>query len=256
MNRRWRWPRLAVFCALALNSATLMAETPEEIFGRGNEAYEAREYETAVEAYESVLKYKIQDARVEYNLGNARFRLGQLGPAILHYERARRLDPTDQDIQDNMNYARSFCFDLLEPAATPAPIRWMHHLQDRIGPDRHLWMIWAVVWCCAILIAWSASRPGRFRAAHGWMVAAFLAVILVLGLSWSRTYDRIEGRTLAVVLNNTTEVLAGPGEGNPTLFTIHEGLTVEVRMVREEWIQVSLPNRLNGWVPADSVGLV
>lgn len=232
------------------------AETPEEVFNRGNEAYEEERYEEAARAYESLLKYRIQDARVEYNLGNALFRLGHLGLAILHYERARRLDPTDMDIRDNLAFARSMCFDLVEPPATPAPIRWLHRLQDRLGPDRQAIVGLLLLWCCAGVIGWSAAKPGRFRARHGWIVAALCAAILATGLSWSVTYDRLEGRTLAVVLSHTTEVLAGPGEGNPTLFTIHEGLTVEVRVVREEWVQVSLPNRLNGWVPAESVGLV
>ena len=57
----------------------------------GNTAYAAGDFNSAAAAYESVLRYRISDPRVEYNLGNAEFRRGNLGKAILHYERARRL---------------------------------------------------------------------------------------------------------------------------------------------------------------------
>ena len=37
----------------------------------------------------------------------------------------------------------------------------------------------------------------------------------------------------------------------------YEGLTVEIQGdVRSEWIQVSLPNGLFGWIPLEAVGLV
>ena len=57
---------------------------------------------------------------------------------------------------------------------------------------------------------------------------------------------------MAIVLDEVVDVLAGPGHNNATLFTVHEGLTVEVRgELGAEWVQVSLPNGLNGWLPSD-----
>jgi uncharacterized protein YraI len=82
-----------------------------------------------------------------------------------------------------------------------------------------------------------------------------LIVALIAG-SWYSTHRRLEGQQLAVVLDATVEVLAGPGESNPALFTVHEGLTLEVRGERREWVQVSLPNGLNGWIPSRSLGRV
>ena len=55
------------------------------------------------------------------------------------------------------------------------------------------------------------------------------------------------------MLTDVSDVLAGPGENNATLFTVHEGLTLEVRSERQDWVQVSLPNGLNGWVRRGAV---
>ena len=100
--------------ALLATVSVSMAETPEEIFDRGNAAYADGRYEEAAEALRSLARYRIRDPVLEYNLANAEFRVGRLGWAILHYERARRMSPTDPDIADNLRFARSFCFDRVE----------------------------------------------------------------------------------------------------------------------------------------------
>lgn len=247
---------LTALLSLPLLSFPAVAETPEEIFARGNAAYEAGRYDEARDAYRTLLKYRIRDARVHYNLGNTEFRLGRLGSAILHFERARRLDPVDEDIRQNLEYARTFCFDRVEPAPVPAAVTWLRGVQDRIGPDRQLWVALAIVWAIGGVLAFALSRPGRWRPGHGWAVAGLALCLLATVFSWRSTWARLDGTPQAVVLRPSVEVLAGPGTSNPTLFTVHEGLTIAVRDVRDDWVQVGLPNGLNGWVPRDALGIV
>ncbi len=246
-----------VALALLLGAApAARAETPEEIFARGNAAYEKGRFEEAAEAYRTVIRYGIRDARVEYNLGNAAFKLGRTGEAILHYLRARRMDPTDPDVEANLVLARSRCFDRVETPEVAGVVRLARSLQDRLGPDRQAVACLVLVWLAAGLVAWCSSRPGRWGPAAGWLSAA-LALALALGASsWYTTWVRLEGNPQAVVLRGSLDVLAGPGENNASLFTVHEGLTLQVRSERQDWIQVSLPNGLNGWVPKDAVGIV
>lgn len=229
------------------------AQTPEDIFKRGNAAYEEGRYEAAAEAYRSLLRYEIHDAVVEYNLGNAEFRLGNLGRAILHYERAKRLDPVEPDIRANLEFARSICFDRVEAPQQAVVVRWVRAVQNRLGPDRQAWTALATAWLVVALVAWCFSRPGGWTAAHGWMLAALLLILVITVSSWYVTVGRLDRDSSAVVLDDVVEVLAGPGYNNPALFTVHEGLTLQIRAEREEWLQVSLPNGLNGWIAKESV---
>jgi hypothetical protein len=241
---------------LASGGAPARAETPEELFERGNAAYENARYERAAESYEMVLNYGIRDPRVEYNLGNAYFRLGELGRAILHYERAHRLDPVDPDILANLELARSRRFDRVEAEEAAAVVRWTRSLQDRLGPDRQALVFLALLWVAAALTTWASVRPSGWSAAVGWALAAVTVAAALTAISWGVTWHRLEGGRLAVVLEPAVEVLAGPGENNASLFTVHEGLTLSVRSERPEWVQVSLPNGLNGWIPRAALGFV
>ncbi len=255
MKRRIGFAVAALAVALA-SVAPILGETPEEMFSRGNADFESGKWDEAADAYRTVLRYGVRDGRVEYNLGCAEFRRGRLGEAILHFERARRLAPTDPDVRANLEFARSRCYDRVEAPEVAAPIRMVRALQDAVGPDRQAVAMLVLVWLTAGLVAWRSGRPGGWNAAAGWALAALLLLVTIVGASWLATRDRLEGVPLAVVLAPSVEVRAGPGENNAVLFTVHEGLTLEIRADRQDWVQVSLPNGLNGWVPGDAVGKV
>lgn len=248
--------RLLLVLAAACVSVPAIAQTPEEIFAQGNAAYNDGRYAEAAAAYRTVLKYQIRDARLEYNLGNAEFRIGRLGPAILHFERAKRLAPTDADILANLAFARASTFDRVPEPELFFAVRWVRGVQDRVGPDRQAWAFLVLLWGIALVLIVVFSRPGGWSAAAGWTLAALILVAALVGASWHVTYERLEGRQLAVVFDDVVEVLAGPGDNNAALFTVHEGLTVEIRAERQDWLQVSLPNGMNGWIRGSSVGRV
>jgi tetratricopeptide (TPR) repeat protein len=84
-----------LFAVALLLSGFASAQTPEQIFMRGNAAYEQGDYAAAAEAYRTVLQYRIRDPRVEFNLGNAEFRLGHLGEDILDFESSVMMYPYD-----------------------------------------------------------------------------------------------------------------------------------------------------------------
>ncbi|HXV76655.1 MAG TPA: tetratricopeptide repeat protein [Candidatus Polarisedimenticolaceae bacterium] len=256
MRRAARLLRIGCACLALGTAAPAAADSPERIFERGNSAYDAGAYAEAADAYRTLLKYQILDPRLEYNLGNAEFRLGNLGRAILHYERARRLDPSDRDIQANLAFARSLRLDRVPPAERPAAVAWVVGIQDRLGPDPQAWTLVALLWLLGAVVAWGLAERGRWSGGLGWCSATLALLIGLTSMSWYATHTRVEGQTTAVVVDEATEVLAGPGQNNATLATIHEGLDVEVWGERNEWIQVRLPNGVSGWVAKRAIEIV
>src|SRR5712692_10527969 len=56
-------------------------------------------YQQAITGYEQLIAAGIHNARLYYNLGNAYFRLHDLGHAILYYRHGLRLEPGNRQIQ-------------------------------------------------------------------------------------------------------------------------------------------------------------
>jgi tetratricopeptide (TPR) repeat protein len=250
--RRVAW-LAAVLLATVVPAA---ASTAEEAFERGNEAYAAGDWAAAAAEYRNVLDYRVTDARVYYNLANAEFRMGRLGPSILHYEKARRLDPADTEIQSNLRFVQGFRFDRVEVEETFALVDALHALQARLSVDGQAWVLLALLWIAGALMAWGLSRPGKFGPLYAWPLVALSTLIVLSGLSWWDTYERFERRELAVVMAPAAEIVAGPGPSNPSLLTVHEGLTVVVLDDRGDWIQVALPNGINGWIATRAIDRV
>ena len=97
------------------NASKIAAADAQQLFQNANQAYQTGNFPLAVEQYETILRGgKLFSKELYYNVGNAYFRLNQTGRAILNYERAARLSPTDADIQTNLAVARGRVTDDIE----------------------------------------------------------------------------------------------------------------------------------------------
>jgi tetratricopeptide (TPR) repeat protein len=239
---------LAALGALMLVASPVGAQELEAIFERGNEAYAEGRWNDAADAYRELLTAQVVDARVHFNLANAEFRLGRLGPAILNYEKSRKLEPSDAEIQENLEYVGSYRFDRVEKRPPIFLLSFVESLQRSVGSGKQAIAALALFWLFSVVLVHALWRRGGFRASHGWLLAGVGVALLTVLFSCWFTMDRYENRELAVVMVPAADVVAGPGSSNPTLLTVHEGLTVEVLDIRPEWVQVNLPNGLKGWL--------
>jgi len=77
----------------------------EELYFEANRAYKEDRYPEAIDGYLQLIGQGYVNGHLYYNLGNAYFRAGQIGRAILNYKRARLLIPRDADLNFNLHYA-------------------------------------------------------------------------------------------------------------------------------------------------------
>ncbi|MEO6026684.1 MAG: BatD family protein, partial [Candidatus Binatia bacterium] len=97
---------LAGIVAASVAGAAGGEETAQTLFFQANTLYGDEHYPEAIAAYEKVLAAGIESGNLHFNLGNAYFKNGDVGHAILEYERARRTIPRDPDLHANLGYAR------------------------------------------------------------------------------------------------------------------------------------------------------
>jgi len=256
--RRFTTGVMATLIATAIvgpgwQAAAPEGRTPDDLFAVGNAAYEEERYDDAVAAYQKIPGFGLNDPRVLYNLGNAFFRLGRLGPAILSYERALRLDPSDREARDNLELSRGLIRDRVGEPELQYPIRVVKETLEAIPTPSIAWVFLACAWA-------AAAAAGAIPLAGSWIRRRLLAYatvaigLLALTAGASLLYrGRQDAAPIAIVLEDRIDVRSGPGEENTILFTVHEGTRLDLRNRLELWVQVSLPNGLSGWVPVAAI---
>jgi tetratricopeptide (TPR) repeat protein len=228
--------------------------TPADAFRQAEDLYQQERYAEAIEIYESIHASGVEDGVLYYNLGNAYFKAGRLGFAILSYERAVKLLPGDEDARANLSFAGALVSGGLEPPPLPLAIGWVVDLYRRVAPG-----VLAQVLSLSFLIGGSAvtllllDRWPSFRTATLVALAGSGVMALLAGASLVAKVRAESNRVEAVVVTENAYVRSGPGESSPRLAEIHEGLKVRILGERDGFLQVSLANGLTGWVPREQV---
>jgi Flp pilus assembly protein TadD len=88
-----------------------------------NQLYENGRYTEAVQAYQQLVDQSFRGSSLYYNLGNAYYKQGDLGRAIVAYLRAEKLAPRDSEIRVNLDVARGQRVDLLDAPADTLLVR-------------------------------------------------------------------------------------------------------------------------------------
>lgn len=248
-------PPLPGDAVAGLGSAPLPIGTPEQVLDACNRLYDAGRYPEAAGCYESLVASGARSGHAWYDLGNTRYRLGQLGGAILAWRQAEVFLPRDGDLRANIETARKQRKDDLgtEESARPAVRRALLFWYDDLSPGE-LWIAAAVfnalLWAAAV--ARLLRRDARFTATA--VVFGVLAVTAACG-AFVRT-EMLGHAPPAVVLAEVVPARSGRDVASADLFRIHEGAEVVVRDRAAGWALVELPDGRRGWVDEEAIGVV
>ena len=223
------------------------------LYNEANEFYRRGEFEGARQKYLEVASSGVRNSRLFYNLGNASFKSGRLGEAILWYERALRLDPRDADIRANLRFVNRVKKDRDPAPAGNAVWRFLLALYFFPTPDE----LCLAFFLLSLLVFVLAVRRLRLRAkAPPLWLALFLSCssLTVLAGSWGGwRIHRQETVVEAIVVAEQATARSGPDARQTTVLIVHEGTKVRVERQEGEWRLVRLANGLGGWLPAASV---
>ena len=220
---------------------------PAAAYNQGNRLYARKDYAGATLAYRQALEAG-PNALVHYNLGNALFKSGKIGEAILHYRRARFLDPRDADIAANLAFARSYRVDKV--LTVPSPLaRALDDAFHRLS-FRESSLLAAACFLLAglSLAAWVVWR-WRLSLAVTPLLAALWLFCLVTRQAWSGEVGAAPG----VVVTPEVSAASGPSEEAKQILLLHDGTEVRIREARGDYLLVQLPGGTGGWIRKEAV---
>lgn len=248
--------RSLLFLALLLAAASAGAEdldVARKNARAADAAYEAGEFDQAVGLYSQAVDAGLDHADLHYNLGNAHYKRGELGRAILGYRRALRLNPRHVQARENLEQAvgsqRDEAFKALALPVFLRPVQWIYariSLNEWAGLGLALCFLLALV---LIAAQWGIVSQTVLRTVLWPALGAMLVAFALCGLRFRA--EELSGA--AVVVAEEVDVRSGPGSSYNLSFRVHEGLKLYISERRSDWLQIHLGGELVGWVPADQV---
>ncbi len=247
---------------LAQQSAESLFSEANEYFRQANEASEADPqlaadlYRRAALRFESLVGERaIRNSKLYYNLGNAYFRLADIGRAILSYRIAQRLDPGDPDVERNLEYARTIRADRFDPQERRPVLETLlfWHYEFSLSIRLRIFAAaWLAFWGLLLL-----RRAGKDWVPREIAFGAGAAAALLLG---SYLYEAVAAeRSLAgVVVALETVARHGDGHSYDPAFEnpLHAGVEFQVLEERPGWHRVELPDGRRCWLADEDIELV
>ncbi|NUO18293.1 tetratricopeptide repeat protein [bacterium] len=239
---------------LALVLVLLMCKSvlANTVFEAGLLAYNKEDWTGAIQQWESITASGQTSASVEYNLGNAYFRLGNIERAILHYERSLKLNPGDDDAIKNLALANRGIVDQI--ATAPKLGVWSYLISVRdyfsLGLLRTLLIVSNA--CLAVIVGVIIYANDRVReiANRAVLLFAGLAVIVLFLYSWRSSALT---NPYAIVMVEKTDVYSSPSENSTQLFSLHAGTKVSIGEKLSAWTEIQLTDGRKGWIASDDV---
>ena len=230
------------------------AADTDSLFVKANEAYANGFYLEAIDLYLKIVDAGYESADLYFNTGNACFKLGDYPSAILYYEKARKLDPNDEDINFNLAVANTRIVDKIEPVPELFFKSWWRSFVDMMNTDSWAMVSVGTFILFFILFAFYLLSPvTRIRK------AAFFSGIVVLTLAAFtffislHKYRSFQNEKEAIVFTPTITVKSSPNANSVDLFVIHEGSKVSIKDEVGEWCEIRIANGSVGWLPSSAI---
>ncbi len=251
--------RKTILILSALLYLFLMPVTAQEDqrFAKANELYTQGKFEEATKAYEEILRTGVESPELYYNLGNAYYKSGLLPQAILNYERAKLLAPRDQDIEYNLQLARSQTIDKIDKVGEFFLKTWIRALRNKADSDTWAYMSIAFfVMVIAMLFLFYFSSTATLKKAGFFMGILFL-FLFIFSFSFSRQQkQKLVNRDYAIIFAPTVNVKSSPDASGTEIFVLHEGTKVKVIDELGEWRQIELSDGSKGWINASTIEII
>lgn len=230
----------------------------DSLWNAANEAYAQENWNAAIKDYQTIADASVESAALWCNMGSAWYKSGNLGKAIVCYERALKLDPSYEDARYNLELLNSIKLDRIESVPELIIATWTKKIGRLL--DSNAWAVCflvflAVALAMALLFVLGSSVTSR-------RVGFFTGIVFVLfafaSLSFSiwqkNAYMKAD---VAIVVKPVSSVKSAPsGDSAKDFFVLHEGTKVKIVDSVGGWYNIELTDGRQGWLPSSDIEII
>ena len=241
------WLLLAMICFGSTSAKEVTKNNADTEYQKGN-------YQQAIRDYEEILKNG-ESAEIYFNLGNAYYRTDNITKAVLNYERARLLSPGDDDINFNLQFARSKTIDKITPESEMFFVTWYKSLVNFTSVDN--WAktgILCIVMALLLVLLYLFGPQLMLRKIGFFGGLAFFVVFLLSNLFAFQQKQALDNRTGAIIMTPSVNIKKTPAKTSADQFVLHEGTRVDIiDKGMTDWRCIRVGDGREGWIETKAI---
>jgi len=222
----------------------------KDIFNKATGLYNAGQFEQAREIYTTLIDSGYTNSIIYYNLGNSYYRLNKIPQAILSYERAKILDPLNDDIDFNLKLANLKIIDKFEPLPRLFFIEWYEELLNFANSDTWAYISIALIWITLLFVFLTFYFSFPFNVKKSLFMTAvttFIIGVFTMFMTF-RVSIKENMQNNAIIFVPSVYVKSSPDNNATDLFILHEGTKVIILESINDWYEVKIQNGNVGWI--------
>src|SRR5574344_1120178 len=221
-------------------------------------AYIKADYLTAIRMYEEILKDKGFSAGLYMNMGNAYYKIDEIAKAILNYERAYLLDPSDSNIKFNLELARTKTVDRVVPINQLFLIVWVNKLISVLNINQ--WSVMIIIFFIVSLLSLAVyffTKRRTIKKISFYFLSVFFVFSILSYIFASTQMNSLKHRDTAIIMSPSVTVKSTPSDSGTELFIIHEGRKVKILdNSMKEWVEIELEDGNTGWIQVKDMEII
>ena len=241
------WLLLAMICFGGTSAKAVTKNNADTEYQKGN-------YQQAIRDYEEILKNG-ESAEIYFNLGNAYYRTDNITKAVLNYERARLLSPGDDDINFNLQFARSKTIDKITPESEMFFVTWYKSLVNFTSVDN--WAktgILCIVMALLLVLLYLFGPQLMLRKIGFFGGLAFFVIFLLSNLFAFQQKQALDNRTGAIIISPSVNIKKTPAKNSADQFVLHEGTRVDIiDKGMTDWRCIRVGDGREGWIETKAI---
>jgi tetratricopeptide (TPR) repeat protein len=238
-----------IFSLIFIFSISLFSQN-EKAFEQAGRLYQAGKYDFALEKYLSIKNSGYESSELYYNIANSYYKISNFPKAILYYEKALKINPSDEDAQVNLKISNLKIVDKVNEIEPFFLFKWLKIFINIFSPT-----LWAVFFVISLFVAMAffitqivLSKPSLKKLFFGLGITGICLAFVSIGSAIYANY-LINSTNSAIVISQVVNVKSGLDPTADVSFVLHEGTKVSILEIKDNWLKVKLADGREGWLP-------
>ena len=231
---------------------------------RANQAYKQELYNEALKLYLQEAKETGVSSALYCNIGDTYYRHKDNVHAVLYYERALVLDPSNSDARFNLDFVRGK-MQLPDDAGDSWFSNWVDQVVSRLSSNT--WAIIAIITFLLFLAGLAAYlfMDNVLMRKIGFFGGAVVLLISILAnLAAFHVYHKATSGNAAIIMPETVTLCTAPRaprDKNEEAFELRQGIRIEIvdsiaDKTNGKWLQVSTAGGHKAWLNAKDIEVI